>query len=163
LGILLITGYIASSFASQSQTITSGTNGDMSTSSLSSPAKTMIKITNPFNGESVPATVKVSGTILGDLPSNRHMWILVNPELTPGVYWPQRGYEVVPFNGLWSWIADLGGNSGENLSILAVLVDDAANQQFIKWNEQCVAADKWPGLGLPDGAEIMDRVTVIKQ
>lgn len=129
--------------------------------SVSQAQEPMIKVTSPLNGEVVTSPVSVSGTIIGDIPDNRYLWVLVNPELTPAQYWPQGGDHVIPANRLWSWVANLGGKSGEKISILAVLVDKDTNDGYIQWDIDCKKANQWTPVRLLDNATIMDKVTVV--
>lgn len=123
----------------------------------------IVKITNPIAGDVVSDPVNIKGTIIGEIPKDHYLWILVNPEAAPGLYWPQGGYHVIPAMGLWSWQVYLGGNSGNELGILAVLVDEKTDQMFVDWDLDCQRIASWPGLRLPDNVTILDQIKVIRE
>jgi hypothetical protein len=122
----------------------------------------LIKINDPLDGSSVSNPISINGTVNGDLPSDRYMWILINPLLTPGLFWPQGDDHVTPLNGQFRWIANLGGSPGEEANIIVVLVDKKTNDDFISWVDANVISGRWPGLRIPDNAKIIDSVTVRK-
>jgi hypothetical protein len=144
-------------------------NGNISFGQGSQPepmnhsADLMIKITSPSNGESISDPASVSGTILGEIPNDHYVWLLTAPKLSPGLYWPQGNDHITPIQGLWSWVAYLGGNSGNKVDLLVALVDKGTNQDFINYTNQCAAARNYPGIKFPDSAKIIDKITVVKK
>jgi hypothetical protein len=123
-----------------------------------------IKITYPKENQVVPSPVAIKGTISGQMPDNQYMWILANPQLCPGQFWPQGDSHITPINGQWSWLAYLGGkNDGGNLfNIIVVLVDNATDKNFTEWANLGKAKNEYPSIRLPENAKIKDNVTLIR-
>jgi hypothetical protein len=111
------------------------------------------KITDPKDGATVSTPVTIEGTISRDVPPGYYMWVLVNPILCPGQYWPQGNDHITPANGNWSWIAYLGGNAGDRLNICVALVDTATDKKFKESSS----------LKFPASARMLDQVTVVKE
>ncbi|HON35278.1 MAG TPA: hypothetical protein PLY52_03070 [Methanothrix sp.] len=143
--------------------LSSGQGNQHESITIVSNVDPIIKITNPTDGEIVSDPVSISGTITGKISDDQYMWILVNPEITPGQYWPQGDDHIIPVKGSWSSIAYLGGNSREKKNILVALVDKKTNQDIRNWVIECKKTGKWPGLNFPDNAKIIDKITVIKE
>jgi hypothetical protein len=111
-----------------------------------------IVIESPSNNATVPASIEVNGTIVGDIPFDWHMWVLVNPRSAPGQWWPQGGGEIEPWNGTWYTQALIGGGDadiGKRFEIRAVLVDNRDNNYLNKWILETNKIGDWPSIPLP--------------
>jgi hypothetical protein len=149
IGVLAVNGPILSQ-GSQSGSMTPST-------------ELMMKITNPSDEGSVSDPVSVGGTILGDIPNDHYVWLLTAPESASGLYWPQGSDHITPVKGLWSWVAYLGGETGNRVGLLVTLVDKGTDQDFRSWAEQGAATGNYQGIRFPDNAKIIDKITVIKK
>jgi hypothetical protein len=72
-----------------------------------------ITITSPKDGDNVPYSTAVSGTLSGKLPEGRYIWVVTNPYLSPDNWWPQVG-QVEPVAGLWSIQVYIGIKDKDN-------------------------------------------------
>ncbi|VVB92295.1 Uncharacterised protein [uncultured archaeon] len=138
------------------------------TGSVSTPTPTStsippdIKITNPKEREEVPDSINVSGTISGELPEGQFMWVFVNPQEIPSLWWPQ-GVRIEPRQGQWNmhvWV----GNTTSNIDIViaVVLVDKKDDQYLWDYGRSGDLTKNYPGIRLPDSAKVIDKVTVTK-
>lgn len=123
-----------------------------------------IRITSPANGEIVSNPVAVKGTISGEIPTDRNMWVVVNPRTLKEQYWPQSESHIIPIKGEWSLNVNIGGDKGQGakFDIVVVLVDKIADQDFITWVNNGKATSNYPSIKLPENATIVDKITVIK-
>jgi hypothetical protein len=126
-----------------------------------------IDIINPIDKEVVPSPFTIEGTISGNIitkniPQNHYLWVLVNPVLTPGQYWPQGVSCIQPVNGKWSWAVNLGGERGEIFNIRVALVDAITNRNFEEFVKLGKTPDNYPYITLPGNASSLYEVAVIK-
>jgi hypothetical protein len=140
---------------------------NISQSSASGP---IINITSPKEEEAVNVTVKVEGIMNGRLPDDHYLWILVNPYSAFAQWWPQGGYHIQP-DERWFGIAMIGRNIneggvtdiGEKFDIAVVMVDNIIDQNLIEWSRKGDETGNFPSIRFPEGAKIMDKVTVIRR
>jgi hypothetical protein len=99
----------------------------------------------------------VTGTILGDIPENNYLWLLVGLE-NEHQWWPQTG-NIIPEGRGWKIPAKIGG--GPNMSkdlefnLKVMLVDEKVNQELIDGTREGRIMD------LPFG-EVLDEIRVYK-
>lgn len=122
-----------------------------------------IKITYPRNGDPVPKSIVVNGTISGELPKDHFVWIMVNPTWAVGQWWPQYNTPIQPVNSEWSMPIEVGNdsNGGKKFNIAAVQVDESGNNII---NDAVTNGEMrgYPSIKLPTGSEIMYSVTVVR-
>ncbi|KCZ70299.1 hypothetical protein ANME2D_03415 [Candidatus Methanoperedens nitroreducens] len=120
-----------------------------------------IKIIAPREGDKVSVSTMVSGTFSGKLPEERYMWVFVNPQITPSLWWPQ-GLRVEPKKGQWNmqvWI----GNTTSNVDIAIILVNEKDDQYLWNYRRTGDKTGNYPGIPLPASATIMDKITVVQK
>ena len=128
---------------------------------------TEVEITSPSDGDTVSMVEDLEGTSK-DIPEGDELWIMVYPD---GVnrYYPQdkRDLPIIPMaNGDWTAKAIIGCETdhGREFKLFAVLANETANAEILEYLDECIENGSWPGLEqLPDGAEIYDYVTVIRE
>jgi len=121
-----------------------------------------IKITTPKIDEEVPMGITVEGTISGELPQGRYMWVVINPHTSPGQWWPQGG-RVQPWGGRWNAPAILGRekeDQGVKFDIAAIHVNEKDDEYFRTYLENGARTGDYPGKPLPPSSLIVDRITV---
>jgi hypothetical protein len=121
-----------------------------------------IKIVSPKRDEEVPLNVTVTGSFSGDIPEDRHMWVVINPQPSPGQWWLQGG-KIEPWGGRWSVPATLGReeeDKGQEFDIAVILVNEEDNQKNEGHLETAIATGEYPSISIPRSAVIMDRITV---
>lgn len=130
------------------------------------PEPYQIKIISPKNGDLVPISAGVEGEFSGELPRDQHMWLVVNPSTSAGLWWPQEG-QINPTEGLpWAVDAWFGGDkdAGTRFDIAIVLLDKNDNQLYQNYiNQKGRETGDWPGIPLPASAKIADKITVIRK
>ena len=125
-------------------------------------------ITSPSDGGSVPREITVKGDISGNLPTGRHIWLVVNPVDKKKLYWPQ-GSEISAEKMTWSQDAVIGrecGSGGEEdigkKHIIAVIsVDEKGNQDLINW-VNTKEENNYPGISLPADSYIVGSIEVTR-
>lgn len=128
---------------------------------------TEVEITYPVDGDTVSMTEDLEGTS-EDVPEDAELWIMVYPK---GVnrYFPQDKQNlpvIMMANGDWTAQAIIGcpTDDGLEFKLFAVLADESANAEVVEFLVDCDKNGSWPGLPqLPDGTEIYDYVTVIRE
>jgi hypothetical protein len=121
-----------------------------------------VKLITPKNDEEVPLATTVSGTISGELPDGRYMWVVINPHPSPGEWWPQGG-RIEPWTGRWNAPVRLGReeeDKGAQFDIAVILLDEDDDTQYNKYLETAAATGDYPGKPLPRSAVIVQRITV---
>ncbi|AET65107.1 hypothetical protein Mhar_1749 [Methanothrix harundinacea 6Ac] len=109
----------------------------------------------------------IEGTSKG-IPEGYELWITVYPD---GVnrHFPQdkRNLPIIMMaNGDWTAEAVIGSPPDHDMEfkLYAILADETANAEILEYLDGCIVNESWPGLEqLPDGAEIYDYVTVIRE
>jgi hypothetical protein len=129
---------------------------------------TEVEITSPADGDTVSMIGEdIEGTSK-DIPEGYELWIMVYPD---GVnrFYPQdkRDLPLIPMaNGDWTAEAIIGSDPDHGLEfkLYAVLANETANTEILDYLDRSREAGSWDGLEqLPDGAEIYDYVTVIRE
>ena len=124
-----------------------------------------VKIDNPVAESKVSYAERIKGTSQL-VPSDKKIWIVIFP-LAANSYYPQDRYADVQPDGQWSSVAYIGmkdGNVGEYFDIITVLVNIEAQHVFENYSKESKAKQKWLGLDtLPEGAQVYDRVTVVRR
>ncbi len=116
-----------------------------------------LHITAPYNDQVVNLRQQVTGTYRQE-PNGQTLWVFVAPFRTP-YYFPQRAPATLQANHTWSSLAFVGSpeNTGQLFDIDLVLVDAQGRQAVDRY----LATNDPNGLnGLPEGAVIVDKVTV---
>jgi len=117
-----------------------------------------VKISGPASGSTQPSPVNVQGNASG-LSSGEKIWTVV---FIDGLSYPQRAALLVGNN--WTAAAYLGGgtkDSGKVFDILAVVVNEQADQVFTGWIARGDQTGSYPGFpSLPQGAMPKDRIQV---
>src|SRR5574341_433263 len=119
----------------------------------------VIKITSPEDGNKAPISNVVSGTISDGLPQGQYMWVVINPQKAPGLWWPQGG-RITLSKGRWDVQAWLGieQDIGTEFDIAVILVNEKDNQYYNNYLETGQRTGSFPGIPLPPSAKIMDRI-----
>lgn len=105
-----------------------------------------INIEAPKENELTKSKVIVRGNVAPWLPNNQYIWIAVRPDSSFNHYWPQSGGPLTPdardhsFEG----VAFLGGNEGENFTIVVLLLNRTLNDAFSEWESSCSSRNNWP-------------------
>lgn len=122
-----------------------------------------VKIGSPRSGQVVPVNVRAEGTVSGPVPDGWYLWLVINPEKAPGLWWPQGG-QIQPHDGQWSASAGLGGpqDAHTQFEIAVVLTNEQANEHYLEYLRRGVSGD-YPGEPLPRGATIKARVSVKRE
>lgn len=121
-----------------------------------------VTLVTPKNAEEVSLATTVTGTVSGELPEGRYMWVVINPHPSPGEWWPQGG-RIEPWAGRWNAPLRLGReeeDKGAQFEIAVVLVDEDDDAQYNKYLETAAATGDYPGKPLPRSAVIVQRITV---
>lgn len=129
-----------------------------------------VNITSPTNGEHVPLSVLVNGTMNGELPDDYYLWIMVNPRTAFAQWWPQGGHSIDP-GKTWYGPALIGRDilqGGEadfekEFEIAVVLVNAKVNKDFLYLDKKGKLTGNWPSINFPEDARIMDKVTVVRE
>jgi hypothetical protein len=122
-----------------------------------------ISISSPENEDKVENSVEVKGSISGDLPKDRYMWLLINPKACPNQWWPQNNGRITPVKGQWYAMAGIGGGEkdiGKEFAIAVVLVNNKDDQMFVEWLKEGRETGNYSGIELPASAETMDQISV---
>jgi hypothetical protein len=105
--------------------------------------------------------VGVTGTILF-IPEDMHLWLVVYP-IGSGRYHPQQS-EIIPSeNNEWRLDVYFGtpdAGVGEQFDLLLVFVNEEGNQALQDYLNNAAITGEYPGMDLPSGCEIIDRITV---
>lgn len=121
-----------------------------------------IKIITPKRDEEIPLSITVTGSFSGELPGERYMWVVINPQPSPGQWWLQGG-KIEPWGGRWSVPATFGReeeDKGQEFDIAVILVNEEDNQKNESHLETAKATGEYPSISLPRSTVIMDRITV---
>ena len=98
------------------------------------------------------------------LPQGSAVWVAVYlPEA--GRYYPEPAAAVSGNNGAWSsttYIGAEGGDFGKHFDILATVADGTAQAAFTAYNDAGIKTGQWPGMADLAGAQIYDRVPVVR-
>ena len=122
-----------------------------------------INITGPSEGDKIPRSITVTGTISGDLPDNRYMWVVVQPHVSSG-WWPQTG-RIRPVGGNWyvqAWIG-VEKDIGKNFDIAVILVNKDSDLFYQHYLERGKETGDYPEIPLQDDASIYDLITVTRR
>jgi hypothetical protein len=122
-----------------------------------------LSIMEPVEGASVPIKVTVTGTS-AHIPKGHKIWVAVFPHENRH-YYPETSAAEVSVAGDWISPIYIGeeGNEGESFDILAMFVDENAQDAIEVYVEESQETG-WKGLAkLPEGVEIYDRVTVVRR
>jgi len=129
------------------------------------PEPYQIQIISPNSADLVPILARVEGEFSGELPRDLHMWLVVNPSTSTGLWWPQKG-QINPTEGRpWiidAWIGE-DKDAGKRFDIAVVLLDKNDNQLFQNYMQKGQETGDWLGIPLPANAIIADRITVIRK
>lgn len=121
-----------------------------------------IKIISPEEGDEVPISTIVSGSFSGELPEGQYMWIVINPYTSPDQWWPQERIDPQEEWDITVWLGreeDIGMEFG----IAVILVNEEDNQDYVDYLKTGEETGSYPGILLPDSADIVDRITVIRK
>lgn len=123
-----------------------------------------LSITSPAGGTVVNESQPVLGTI-NHLCPGEHLWLVLQP--SSGGYYPQDEVAVSSNAERWSAAAYFGQPSkiddGKQFTLLAVVADDATNQQFRVYLASGHAnGDRFPALGSLGGATVLSQINVIR-
>ena len=81
------------------------------------------QFTSLHDGSRVSYNQQVTGTVSG-IPAGTYTWLVVEPSLTPGYYWPQTGPLNPEVNGQFRALTYIGQsatqNSGEEFTLMIV-------------------------------------------
>jgi hypothetical protein len=125
----------------------------------------VITITSHENGDMVPISTTVRGTISGDLPEGQYMWVVINPHPSPGQWWPQVG-RIEPLKDQWYvevWLGRETEDIGNEFDIAVILVNEEDDQAYRDYLTIGEATGDYPGIPLPPSADVMAIVTVIRK
>lgn len=125
---------------------------------------TEIEITYPYNDALVEITEMVRGTSQ-KIPEEHAIWIVIYPHVA-GRYYPQNDPADVQADGDWTSLITIGieDDVDKKFDIIAVIVNQEAQDVFNVYLEQAKEKATWPGLEkLPTGTEIYARITVTRK
>ncbi|MBU4219923.1 MAG: hypothetical protein KKB90_13340 [Actinobacteria bacterium] len=123
-----------------------------------------VKITYPGNGSEVAMREAVRG-VSQNIGTKGSLSVVVYIPADRRHYPQVQEPNVLP-NGNWEAEAWFGGtgDSGLRFEVEAVLVDAEARGALENYFSDCEKANSWPGMDeLPEGAEIYDRVNVVRE
>ena len=129
----------------------------------SPPPPLAINITAPSEGDKIPRSIMVRGTISGDLPDNQYMWVVAHPHVSSG-WWPQTG-RIRPSGGNWyvqAWIG-VETNVGDNFDIAVVLVNEDSDQYYQDYLEHGMETGDYPEISLPNDASIYHLIMITRK
>jgi hypothetical protein len=123
-----------------------------------------VKIKSPTYGEIVPVSTIISGTSSGQLPNGQYMWVAINPEKTPGLWWPQGG-RITPLNGQWDVQAWMGGDQdkGTKFNIIVISLDEEGDKYYLDYLAKGQKTGSYPGNPLPANVNILANISVTRQ
>ena len=137
-----------------SSTATSLSPSVTSTPPTSTQPPPTAQFTSLHDGSRVSYNQQVTGTVSG-IPAGTYTWLVVEPSLTPGYYWPQTGPLNPEVNGQFRALTYIGQsatqNSGEEFTLMIVQASPDASQRF---HEFIIKAPGTGLQGLPDGTNI---------
>jgi hypothetical protein len=127
---------------------------------------TSLSFTSPRDGTVVSQSQPVLGTI-NHLCPGQHLWLVLQPGGSGGGgYYPQNEVAVIGNAGRWSTAAYFGRSSksddGRPFTLLAVVADNSANQEFQAYLTSGGITHSFPGLGDLTGAAILSQVKVTR-
>ncbi len=128
------------------------------------PPPSLLEITYPPSDGRVDIKEIVRGTSKS-IPEEKVIWIAIYPHEVSR-YYPQDLPADVQVNGDWSSSIFIGieADVDKKFDIIAVLLNKEAQDAFNDYLEECEEKKSWPGLEeLPSGADIYDRITVIRR
>jgi hypothetical protein len=132
------------------------------TSTISPPID--VKIKSPTYGEIVSVSTIISGTSSGELPKGQYMWVAINPEKAPGLWWPQGG-RITPLNGQWDVQAWMGGDQdkGTKFKIIVISLDEEGDKYYLDYLAKGQKTGSYPGNPLPANVNILANISVTRQ
>jgi hypothetical protein len=136
------------------------------TEPTSTPAPTpFAEITSPSDGARVYHETRVSGDFR-NLSQDQDIWVMVQPHLSPQFH-PQEN-AVKTADGQWFADAYFGeqpsSNVGERFELIIVAATQETSQAFLDYLAEAKETGSFPGLAfLPEGATILDQITVERQ
>ena len=126
--------------------------------------ETEAKITEPSEKEEVSKETMVKGSSQG-VPKDSVIWVVVYP-YQASRYYPQNKPTDVQSNGKWASMSYIGIDEDvkQKFDLIVVVADETAQEAFESYLEKAKDKKDWAGLEqLPDGAEILDRLMVIRK
>ena len=117
-----------------------------------------IKIISPVNGQIVNQIETIRGTYR-NVPSDFRIWIVVYSH-SDRVFYPHQSHAIITNQGNWvSYNVNIGSSvdSGEEFDIIALLVDNKAQEKFEQCNSRLIGC--WLNI-LPNGTKEFDEITV---
>lgn len=135
-------------------------NSTSSIGTSTSATQTDAQIVRPADNERVPMSITISGWTR-NLPADQYLWVVCNPETSPGNWWPQ-GEDITEDE--WSvetWIGQQN-DAGKKFTIGLALVNREGDQKFRKYIETGKETGNYPGMPLPVGAKILDQILVTR-
>lgn len=128
------------------------------------------RIVGPPDGATLPSPTSVI-IEYHDIPQDRYLWVVLRiPSVRPvWLVYPllEEGVpEQVVGDGAIVTSVWLGGDqdSGKPFNIVVLLLDEAANDSFVEYANECIAGGDCGGIPLPDtGVRILDFNTVIRE
>ncbi len=112
-----------------------------------------VTIQRPMDGAVVSRSIVAKGTVEGVNAATR-IWLVVNPVGDIG-WWPQGGSLVTLSNGRWEQPVFFGGRPGQRFRLSVVAASKKAHQKFIKYIEEGIAKNDFPGRPLPAGTTVL--------
>ncbi len=112
-----------------------------------------IKITKPVEGERIETEAEVQGT--AKVPAGRYLWTFARRKGL-AIWWPQGGGSAsINRGGQWQVLVSLGSDRDERavFEILALVVDERANDALNAWVRRAEDTGRYPGMRLPAGVE----------
>lgn len=108
--------------------------------------------------------ISLAGSSL-NLPADKHFWIVVNPHGSNG-WWPQDTEIAIRSNNRWTGSAHIGepGKSiGQMFNVHFVAANQYAHKKFVEYIKKSERTGTYPEEKMPDGAESLGYITVIKK
>jgi hypothetical protein len=123
-----------------------------------------VQITSPSDQAVIDDQPQPVAGIAINLSEHASLWILVY-SWDSKTYCPQQRVDIAT-NGRWTAPMRIGltyDSGGKKFDLIAVVADRAATESFDNYIREEATSETYPGMKLPNGAQILDRITLIRR